>query len=35
LLQNRQRSATVSKLTSRLEQINKLANSPVTAVKTE
>lgn len=35
LLQNRQRSATVAKLTSRLDQINKLANPPVTAVKPE
>ena len=35
LLQNRQRSATVTKLTRRLEQINKLANPPVLAAKTE
>jgi hypothetical protein len=35
LLQNRQRAATVTKLTSRLEQINKLANPPVPAVKPE
>ena len=35
LLQNRQRSVTASKLTSRLEQINKLANPPVLAAKTE
>jgi hypothetical protein len=35
LLQNRQRNATVSKLTSRLEQINKLANPPLAAAKTE
>jgi hypothetical protein len=35
LLQNRQRNATVSKLTSRLDQINKLANPPLSAAKTE
>jgi hypothetical protein len=35
LLQNRQRAATVTKLTSRLEQINKLANPATSAVKTE
>jgi len=34
LLQNRQRSATATKLTSRLEQINKIANPPATAAKT-
>ena len=35
LLQNRQRTATVTKLTSRLDQINKLANPPLTPAKTE
>jgi hypothetical protein len=35
LLQNRQRNATVSKLTSRLDQINKLANPPLVPAKTE
>ncbi len=35
LLQNRQRSATVTKLTSRLDQINKLANPTPTPAKTE
>ena len=35
LLQNRQRNATVSKLTSRLDQINKVANPPLSAAKTE
>jgi len=35
LLQNRQRAATVTKLTSRLEQINKLANPTPTPAKTE
>ncbi len=35
LLQNRQRTATVAKLTSRLEQINKLANPPLVPAKTE
>jgi len=33
LLQNRQRSATAHKLTNRLDQINKLANPPMPAVK--
>lgn len=35
LLQNRQRSVTAAKLTSRLEQINKLANPPAAPAKTE
>ncbi|MEI7807262.1 MAG: hypothetical protein WCJ07_02130, partial [Verrucomicrobiota bacterium] len=35
LLQNRQRSVTASKLTSRLEQINKLANQPLVPAKPE
>jgi hypothetical protein len=35
LLQHRQRSVTVTKLTSRLEQINKLANPPLVQAKTE
>jgi hypothetical protein len=35
LLQNRQRNATVSKLTSRLDQINRIANPPPVAAKTE
>jgi hypothetical protein len=35
LLQQRQRAVTATKLTSRLEQINKLANPPVLAAKTE
>ena len=35
LLQNRQRNATVSKLTSRLDQINTLANPPLVQAKTE
>ena len=35
LLQNRQRTATVAKLTSRLDQINKLANPPLVPAKTE
>jgi len=35
LLQNRQRSATVTKLTRRLDQINKLANPTPTPAKTE
>ncbi len=35
LLQNRQRSVTVTKLTSRLEQINKIANPPSLPAKTE
>jgi hypothetical protein len=35
LLQNRHRTATVTKLTSRLDQINKLANPPLTPAKTE
>jgi hypothetical protein len=35
LLQQRQRTVTATKLTSRLEQINKLANPPVLAAKTE
>lgn len=34
LLQNQQRSVTAGKLTSRLEQINKLASPPVSAAKT-
>ena len=35
LLQNRQRSVTATKLTSRLEQINKLASPPSLPAKTE
>ena len=35
LLQHRQQTLTGSKLTSRFEQINKLANPPVTPAKTE
>lgn len=35
LLQSRQRSVTVTKLTSRLEQINKIANPPSLPAKTE
>lgn len=35
LLQHRQRSVTATKLTSRLEQINKLANPPLVQAKTE
>lgn len=35
LLQNRQRSVTASKLTSRLEQINKLANPASTPASME
>jgi len=35
LLQNRQRAVTVTKLTSRLEQINKIANPPSLPAKTE
>jgi hypothetical protein len=35
LLLNRQRSVTASKLTSRLEQINKLANPPSLPAQTE
>jgi transposase-like protein len=35
LLQQRQRTLTASKLTSRLEQINKVANPPSVAAKTE
>jgi len=35
LLQNRQRTVTATKLTSRLEQINKLANPPLVPAKTE
>lgn len=35
LLQNRQRTVTASKLTSRLEQINKLANPSPVPAKTE
>jgi len=35
LLQHRQRAATVTKLTSRLDQINKLANPAPTLAKTE
>jgi hypothetical protein len=35
LLQNRQRVATADKLTSRLEQINKLASPPSLPAKTE
>jgi hypothetical protein len=34
LLQNQQRSVTAGKLTSRLEQINRLASPPVSAAKT-
>jgi hypothetical protein len=35
LLQHRQRAVTATKITSRLEQINKLANPPLTPAKTE
>jgi hypothetical protein len=35
LLQNRQRSVTATKLTSRLEQINKLASPPSLPAKTQ
>ena len=35
LLQNRHRTATVAKLTSRLDQINKLASPPPVPAKTE
>jgi transposase-like protein len=35
LLQNQHRSATVTKFTSRLDQINKLANPVLTPAKTE
>ena len=35
LLQNRQRTVTAARLTSRLEQINKMANPPSTPAKTE
>ena len=35
LLQNRQRSVTATKLTSRLDQINKLASPPSLPAKTE
>lgn len=35
LLQNRQRSVTATKLTSRLDQINKLASPPSVPAKTE
>jgi hypothetical protein len=35
LLQNRQRTVTAARLTSRLEQINKIANPPSTPAKTE
>jgi len=35
LLQNRHRTATVAKLTNRLDQINKLANPTPTPAKTE
>ena len=35
LLQNRHRTVTASKLTSRLEQINRIANPPLVPAKTE
>jgi len=35
LLQHRQRTVTAAKLTSRLEQINKVANPPLVPAKTE
>jgi hypothetical protein len=35
LLQHRQRTVTAAKLTSRLEQINKVANPPTSPAKTE
>jgi len=35
LLQNRHRTVTATKLTSRLEQINRIANPPLTPAKTE
>jgi hypothetical protein len=35
LLQHRQRAVTATKITSRLEQINKLANPTLTPAKTE
>lgn len=35
LLQNRQRTVSATKLTSRLEQINRIANPPLVPAKTE